>query len=53
MPPPALRSTERSREAKTTPPSAAIAPEIMNTIILIRVTLIPARRDASAFPPTA
>ncbi len=28
-------------------------PEIMNTMILIRGTLMPARLAASAFPPTA
>src|SRR6266566_4243831 len=33
--------------------SAAIAPEIMKTMIRISLTLIPARRAASALPPTA
>ena len=53
VPPPALRSTELSREAKMTPPIPAIALEIMNTFIRIPGTLMPARRAASAFPPTA
>ena len=35
------------------PPIAAIEPEIMNTRIRISFTLMPARRAASAFPPTA
>ena len=35
------------------PPIAAMAPEIMKTRIRISFTLIPARRAASAFPPTA
>ena len=53
VPPPAFRSTELRRAAKTTPPRAAIPLEIMKTIMRIRFTLIPARRAASAFPPTA
>jgi hypothetical protein len=35
------------------PPIAAIAPEIMNTMMRMRGTLMPARRAASALPPTA
>ena len=53
VPPPAVRSTEFRREAKMIPPTAAIAPEIMKTKIRISFTLIPARRAASALPPTA
>src|SRR5438552_581892 len=53
VPPPAFRSTEVRRAAKTTPPSAAIALEIMKTRIRIRLTAMPARRAASALPPTA
>ena len=53
VPPPALRSTELRRAAKITPPIPAIRPEIMKTRMRIRGTLMPARRAASAFPPTA
>ena len=53
VPPPAFRSTLLRRAASTTPPSPAIAPEIMKTMILTRATLMPARRAASALPPTA
>jgi hypothetical protein len=51
--PPAFRSTLCRREASTIPPSPAMKPEIMKTMIRIRGTLIPARRAASALPPTA
>ena len=50
---PALSWTELRRAAKTIPPSAAIVPEIMKTMIRIRATLMPARRAASGLPPTA
>ncbi len=53
VPPPAFRSTLWRREARTMPPSPAMKPEIMKTRIRIRVTLMPARRAASALPPTA
>ena len=36
-----------------TPPTPAMNPPIMNTAIRTRSTLIPARRAASALPPTA
>ena len=35
------------------PPIAAIVDAIMNTITRTRFTLMPARRAASALPPTA
>src|SRR5919204_121951 len=53
VPPPAVRSIEFRREARMTPPSPAIPPEIAKTMIRISFTLIPARRAASAFPATA
>ena len=53
VPPPAFRSALLRRATRTMPPSPDIAPEIMKTRILIRATLIPARRAASALPPTA
>jgi hypothetical protein len=34
------------------PPNAAVAPHTQNTEILVAVTPIPARRPASALPPT-
>ena len=53
VPPPKLRSTEFTLAARMMPPIAAIELEIMNTRMRIRGTLMPARRAASAFPPTA
>ena len=53
VPPPAFRSTLFRRGASTMPPSPDMQPEIMKTRIRIRATLIPARRAASALPPTA
>ena len=53
VPPPALRSTLFRRAASTIPPRPAMKPEIMKTMIRIRLTLMPARRAASALPPTA
>ena len=53
VPLPALRSTELRREAKMTPPRPAIAPEMPKTHQRITRTLMPARRAASALPPTA
>ena len=35
------------------PPTPAMNPAIMNTTIRTRSTLMPARRAASALPPTA
>ena len=51
--PPAFRSTLCRRDASTMPPMPAMKLEIMKTRMRIRGTLIPARRAASAFPPTA
>ncbi len=45
--------TASSREAAMIPPAAAIDEAIMNTITRTRLTLMPARRAASALPPTA
>ena len=42
-----------SRDTNMSPPTAAIRPERAKTMIRIREILIPARRDASAFPPIA
>ena len=53
FPPPVLVATERSREASMIPPAPAMKLPIMNTAIRTRSTAIPARRDASALPPTA
>ena len=53
LPPPAAVSTERRREARMMPPMPARALEIMKTVILMPVTLMPARRAASSLPPTA
>ena len=52
-PPPVLVSTERSREARMMPPSTAINEQNAKHRILTRSTLMPARRAASALPPTA
>ena len=51
--PPEPWFTASSREACMMPPIAAIDPAIANTITRIACTLIPARRAASALPPTA
>ena len=53
MPPPEPGSTDASRDAAAMPLTAAIAEDSANTRIRIRATLMPARRDASALPPTA
>ena len=45
--------TASSRDAAMIPPIAAIVDEMTNTITRTRVTLMPARRAASALPPTA
>jgi hypothetical protein len=50
--PPVDWSTASSREAASTPPIAAIAPEMANTMTRMRLVWIPARRAASALPPT-
>ena len=41
------------RPAWMTPPSAAARPAIAYTAMIVRLTLIPDRRAASMFPPTA
>ena len=48
-----VSATEFTCAAKMMPPIAAVAPEIMKTRTRMRGTLMPARRAASAFPPTA
>ena len=53
LPPPVPVDTERAREARMIPPTPAMNPLIMNTAIRTRSTLMPARRAASALPPTA
>ena len=53
VPPPEFVSTERRREARTMPPSAAIIEQIAKHAIFTLSTLMPARRAASALPPTA
>ncbi len=53
VPPPWSGATELRRPARTMPPTPAMKPEIMKTMIRIRATLMPARRAASALPPTA
>jgi hypothetical protein len=51
--PPEFWLTARRREAAMMPPIAAIVPAIAKTATRIPLTLIPARRAASALPPTA
>jgi hypothetical protein len=41
------------RDAKIIPAIAANPEQIMNAVMRTRLTLIPARRAASALPPTA
>ena len=53
LPPPVLVATERRRDARMTPPMPAMKPLIMKTAIRMPSTLMPARRAASGFPPTA
>ena len=53
MDPPVVGDTELSREAKRMPATAAMVEQTMKQVILIRDTLMPARRAASVFPPTA
>jgi hypothetical protein len=52
-PPPALVSTERRREARMMPPTAAISEQIAKHMIFTRSLEMPARRLASALPPSA
>ena len=51
--PPVCGDTELSRETNMTPPTAASVDPMMKQAILIPPTLMPARRAASALPPTA
>ena len=51
--PPEFWLTASSREAAITPPIAAIVPAIPKTAIRTPSTRMPARRAASALPPTA
>ena len=48
-----VSATEFTCAAKMMPPIPAVAPEIMKTRMRMRGTLMPARRAASALPPTA
>ena len=52
-PPPVFVSTDRRREASTMPPSTAMNEQNAKQAIFTRSTLMPARRAASALPPTA
>ena len=51
--PPAFGSTEVAREAAKMPATAAMTEQIMKHAIRTLATLMPARRVASALPPTA
>ena len=53
MLPPVFGSTELALEAAMMPPTAAIEEQMTKALILIRSTVMPARRAASALPPTA
>ena len=50
---PVFESTEFTREARKMPPIAAMNAVQMNADHRTRCTLMPARRAASALPPTA
>ena len=52
-PPPEETETPRMREADRIPPKAAMPPAMAKAVILIRSTLMPARRAASALSPMA
>jgi hypothetical protein len=52
-PPPVFVSTERRREASRMPPITAIIETIAKHAMRTLSTLMPARRAASALPPTA
>ncbi len=52
-PAPALWLAAAILEAQNRPPMAAKVLEIAKTVIRIRVTLMPARREASTLPPSA
>ena len=51
--PPVVGEIELSRLASRMPPTAASVDPMMKQSSLIVLTLIPARRAASALPPTA
>ena len=51
--PPVDGETELSLDANRMPATAASVEQMMKQAILMRETLIPARRAASALPPTA
>ena len=53
VPPPVFVSTDRRREARMMPPSTAIIEQNAKQTIFTRSTSMPARRAASALPPTA
>ena len=53
LPPPEPGETLPEYDALRMPAIAAMPEQIMNAVTLIRVTLMPARRAASALPPTA
>ena len=53
LPPPVFVATDRRRDASMIPPAPAMKPLIMKTAIRTRSTSMPARRAASALPPTA
>ena len=50
---PAAASTDACLDANKIPAIPAKVDEIINTVMRTRLTLIPARLAASAFPPTA
>ena len=52
-PPPVFVSTDRSREARMMPPMTAITDTSAKHAMRTLSTLMPARRAASALPPTA
>ena len=52
-PPPVFVATERSLDASMIPPAPAMKLPIMKTVMRTRSTSMPARRAASALPPTA
>ena len=52
-PPPVFVSTDRRREASTMPPTTAMNEQSAKQAIFTRSTSMPARRAASALPPTA
>ncbi len=53
LPEPRFLVAPPERLAMNSPPKAASIPERAKTLIRILLTLIPARRAASALPPTA